>query len=86
MIDGIKINNNQKRLYEKMGYWGKKTLLDYWDASVKNYGDREFVVDDRGYRYTYKELDEKAGAIAYYFLEIGIRPSRCDFLSDPNME
>lgn len=75
MICKIKINNNQKRLYEKMGYWGKKTLLDYWDTSVKNYGDREFVVDDRGYRYTYKELDEKAGAIAYYFLEMGIRPS-----------
>jgi acyl-CoA synthetase len=74
MIDGIKINNSQKRLYEKMGYWGKKTLLDCWNASVKNYGSREFVVDDRGYSYTYKELDEKAGAIASYFLQMGVRP------------
>lgn len=73
MIDGMKINNSQKKLYEEMGYWGKKTLLDYWNASVKNYGDREFVVDDRGYRYTYKEVDEKAGAIAAYFLKMGVR-------------
>lgn len=74
MIDGIKINNNQKKLYEKMGYWGKKTLLNYWDIAVKNYGDREFVVDDRGNRYTYKEVDEKAAIIASYFLRMGIKP------------
>jgi len=73
MIDGMKINASQKKLYEEMGYWGKKTLLDYWNASVEKYGDREFVVDDRGYRYTYKEVDEKAGAIAAYFLKMGVR-------------
>ena len=74
MIDKMKINNSHKKLYEEKGYWGKKSLLDYWNASVKNYADHEFVVDDRGYRYTYKELDEKAGAIASYFIKMGIKP------------
>ena len=74
MIDKMKINNSLKKLYEEKGYWGKKSLLDYWNASVKNYADHEFVVDDRGYRYTYKELDEKAGAIASYFIKMRIKP------------
>lgn len=74
MMDELKINNNQRRLYEKMGYWGKKTLLDYWNETVEKYSEREFVVDDRGYRYTYKEVDEKAGAIASYFIKVDIKP------------
>ncbi|RMD04441.1 cyclohexanecarboxylate-CoA ligase [Clostridium autoethanogenum] len=73
-MDEIKINDSQKKLYEKMGYWGKKTLLDYWHTSVKKYRDKEFVVDDRGYRYTYGQLDEKAGIVASYFLSIGVKP------------
>ncbi|MCM8710931.1 medium-chain fatty-acid--CoA ligase [Clostridium sp. SYSU_GA19001] len=75
MISGIKINDNQKNFYEKMGYWGKETLLDYWNDSVKKYGNKEFVVDDKGYRYTYKEIDEKAAIIASYFIQSGIKPS-----------
>lgn len=74
MIGEIKINSSRKKIYEKMGYWGDKTLLDYWNVSVKDYADREFVVDDRGYRYTYKEIDEKAGVIASYFIKVGIEP------------
>ncbi|NOW60242.1 acyl-CoA synthetase [Clostridium saccharobutylicum] len=57
-----------------MGYWGKKTLIDYWNECVKKHGNREYIVDDIGNRYTYKEVDEKAGAIASYFVEIGIKP------------
>lgn len=74
MIDGIKINSSLKKQYEEMGYWGKDTLLDKWNSSVKNYGDREFVVDDKGNRYTYKEIDHKAGSAASYFIQMGIKP------------
>lgn len=74
MINEIKINNNRKKFYEKMGYWGKKTLMDYWNESVKRYGNREFVVDEKGGRYTYNDVNEKAGAIASYFIEAGIKP------------
>jgi len=72
MIDGIKINETNKRIYEEKGYWGDRTLLDYWNESVRKFGDREYVVDDRGSRLTYREVDEKAGAIASYFTEMGI--------------
>lgn len=74
MISGIKINEKQKKIYEEKGYWGDKTLLEYWNESVGKYGDREYVIDDKDCRYTYKEVDEKSGAIASYFLEKGIKP------------
>lgn len=70
----VKINDNQKKLYEEMGYWGNRTLLDYWIDAVKRYGNREYVADDMGNRYTYKEMDEKSGIIASYFVKIGIKP------------
>jgi acyl-CoA synthetase len=73
MIDGIKINENNKRIYEEKGYWGDRTLLDCWKESARRFKDREYVVDDRGSRLTYGEVDEKAGAIASCFLEMGIR-------------
>ncbi|MBC3889743.1 medium-chain fatty-acid--CoA ligase [Acetobacterium paludosum] len=71
----MKINEHQKELYEESGYWGKETLLDYWSASVANNGEREFVVDDQGDRFTYKEVDDQANAIATYMKKIKIRPS-----------
>ncbi|OOM10530.1 medium-chain fatty-acid--CoA ligase [Clostridium saccharobutylicum] len=74
MLGEVKINDNQKNIYEEMGYWGKKTLIDYWNECVEKHGNREYIVDDIGNRYTYKEVDEKAGAIASYFVEIGIKP------------
>lgn len=74
MLGEVKINDNQKKIYEEMGYWGKKTLIDYWNECVKKHGNREYIVDDIGNRYTYKEVDEKAGAIDSYFVEIGIKP------------
>ncbi|HSN59244.1 MAG TPA: medium-chain fatty-acid--CoA ligase [Clostridiaceae bacterium] len=74
MISGIKISEKQKKLYEEKGYWGDKTLLDYWNESVQKYGDREYVVDDKGCRYTYNEVDDKAAAVASYFQQKGIKP------------
>jgi len=70
----MKINKQQKDYYEEMGYWGKKTLLDYWNTSVKNSSEREFIVDDKGNRLTYEAVNEKANAIAAYFHKVGIQP------------
>nr|WP_320023914.1 medium-chain fatty-acid--CoA ligase [uncultured Acetobacterium sp.] len=70
----MKINQHRKELYEQLGYWCKETLLDYWNATVANYREREFVVDDRGNRYTYQVVDEKAEIIAAYFRKVGIIP------------
>lgn len=71
----IKINSHQMQKYIKEGYWTDKTLLDYWNNSVSKYGDSEFLVDDKGCRYTYAEADEKASIIAGYFKEINVKPN-----------
>lgn len=74
MFEEIKINPKQKQEYLEKGYWSRKTLLDCWEESVENYPDREYVVDDRGFRYTYRQLDEAASKVAAYLLEQGVRP------------
>ena len=71
-MNGVKINESQKKLYEERGYWKNKTLLDRFNDSVSKYGDREFVSDDHGMRYTYARLNEKADALAAYLEKCGI--------------
>lgn len=73
MFDEIKINPEQKKSYLEKGYWSEKTLLDCWEETVRKYGDREYVTDDRGFRYTYKEMDEAAGRLAAHLYQQGIR-------------
>lgn len=74
MIDGIKINENRKKQYIEQKYWTSLTLCDYWNQSVEKYPDREYVVDDKGSRYTYRQIDEKASIIASYLIESGVKP------------
>lgn len=74
MFEGIKINPELKEEYLKQGYWTNQTLLDCWEATVERFPDREYVVDDRGIRYTYRQLDEAAAKVAAYLLDIGVQP------------
>lgn len=74
MFEEIKINPEQKREYLEKGYWSQKTLLDCWEESVNAYPDREYVADDRGFRYTYRQMDQAAAKIAAYLLEKGVKP------------
>jgi len=74
MFEEIKINPGQRQEYLEKGYWGNKTLLDCWEESVEKYPDREYVVDDRGFRYTYRQMDEAASKVAAYLLEKGVKP------------
>lgn len=73
-MDGIKINPARKEWYRKQGYWTDKTLLDDWEQTVSQYPDREYVVDDRGYRYTYRQLDSAASKVASYLVRQGVGP------------
>ncbi len=72
-MNGVKINEEQKRLYEANGYWTDETLLSRWNESVAAFGGMEFVVDDRGMRYTYAQLDAKADALAAGLERLGVR-------------
>ena len=74
MFEERKINPELLKQYREQGYWKNETLLDCLGAGRSAVPDREYVVDDRGYRYTYRELDEAAGRVASYLMELGIRP------------
>lgn len=69
----IKVNEERKRYYQAKGLWSKKSLLDYWEDSVCQFGDREFVVDNIGRRLTYKQVDQKAEILASWMEEKGIK-------------
>ncbi len=74
MFEGIKINPELREEYLKKGYWTNQTLLDCWEATVDRFPDREYIADDRGIRYTYRQLDEAAARVAAWFLEVGVKP------------
>ena len=73
-MKGSKINREQMERYRREGAWGTRTLADCWEEAVREYPDREYVVDDRGNRYTYAGLDEKASRVAAYLVSQGIGP------------
>ena len=73
MFEEKKINPEQKKLYLEKGYWNDQTLYDCWERAVKAYPDREYVVDDRGYRYTYRQMDEAAARVAAFLHQSGVR-------------
>lgn len=72
MIEGMKINQNQKKQYLEKGYWTQDSLLDCWLRTLDVYRDREYVADDRGNHMTYGQIDEAAGKVASYLNEIGV--------------
>ncbi|MBE7720288.1 MAG: cyclohexanecarboxylate-CoA ligase, partial [Lacrimispora celerecrescens] len=74
MLDEIKINPDLKLQYLKNGYWSDRTLADCFHESVRKYPDREYVVDDRGCRYTYRQMDEAASKVAAFLRSQGIGP------------
>lgn len=73
-MDGLKINKQQQELYIKKGYWSHATLLDCFLETVQKYPQREYVVDDRGNRYTYSAMDEASSRVAAFLKEQGVNP------------
>ncbi|PKM60473.1 MAG: cyclohexanecarboxylate-CoA ligase [Firmicutes bacterium HGW-Firmicutes-4] len=67
----MKINRHQKDLYEELNFWGKETLLDYWNMNVVENGSREYVVDDLGNRFSYREINRQADILAGYLQKAG---------------
>lgn len=74
MITNLKINPELKREYYEKGYWTSKTLSDYWNERVEQYGSQELVSDDLGGHYTYAEVDDQAGRLASWLWAAGVRP------------
>ncbi|MDD3253382.1 MAG: medium-chain fatty-acid--CoA ligase [Lachnospiraceae bacterium] len=74
MFEEMKINPGLKQQYIEQGYWTEETLLECWERSADRFPDREYVVDDRGNRYTYRQMDEAAGKVAAFLLSNGVQP------------
>jgi acyl-CoA synthetase len=70
----MKINEALKTRYRQQGYWGDATLADYWHLSAKASADKIAVSDNHGTAYTYRELDNAAGALATWLVENSIQP------------
>ena len=73
MITDLKVKAQDKAEYYRKGYWTDHTLNDRWNEQVSRVPDREYVCDDLGVRYTYREVDEKAGRLASWLYEQGVR-------------
>lgn len=76
-MDTMKVNQKQKEYYLEQGYWGHETLLDRFLRTVERFPDREYVVDDRGNRHTYSQVDVLSSRIASYLKDMGIKPGDC---------
>ena len=63
-MDGMKVNQKQKEYYLEKGYWGHETLLDRFMRTAERFPDREYVVDDRGNRHPYSQIDVLSSRIA----------------------
>lgn len=74
MICDLKINEEQKAVYYEKGYWTADSIADVWHRRVKASGNAEYVADDHGSRYTYGEVDERAGRLAAWLVESGVQP------------
>ena len=49
-----------------------RSLVDYLEASARQYGERTAVVDPDGSRITYAELDAAADSIAGFLVASGV--------------
>ena len=74
MITDLKINDERKNLYYEQGYWTEKTLGDIWLEQAARFPDQEYVSDDQGSRFTYREVDDRASRLAAWLVEQGVRP------------
>lgn len=89
----ILASQEQIKEYTEKGWWGKKTLIDYFKEHVRENPDREALVDPPNKeelvglspeRITYKELDRIADAVATSFMEMGIGKDDVIMVQIPN--
>ncbi len=73
MITDLKVNAKNKQEYYEKGYWTDRTLNDVWRDQVAAFPDREYISDNLGVRYTYREIDDKASRLAAWLREQGIQ-------------
>lgn len=73
MITDLKVNEQNKKEYYEKGYWTEQTLFDVWADRVSKFPDHEYVSDNLGVRFTYAEIDDKAGRLASWLKSVGVK-------------
>ena len=73
MITDLKVNEQNKKEYYEKGYWTEQTLFDVWTDRVSKFPDHEYVSDNLGVRFTYAEIDDKAGRLASWLKSVGVK-------------
>lgn len=68
----IEPSAQRKAMYRREGHWGDATLLDYWNMAVLSQPCKTAVVDSRGARVSYADLDERATRLAGWFRANGL--------------
>jgi non-ribosomal peptide synthetase component E (peptide arylation enzyme) len=69
--------------YTKKGYWGSKTLSDFWKTNARDCPEREAVVDSRT-RLTWREADRWIDRFALGLLERGLKKDQVIVIQLPN--
>ena len=59
--------------YRSAGFWGDASLHDYWRLAVLSAPEREAVVDARGKRLTYAQVEDLAARLAGHLRDAGVR-------------
>lgn len=73
MITDLKVNEQNKKEYYEKGYWTEQTLFDVWTDRVSKFPDHEYVSDNLDVRFTYAEIDDKAGRLASWLKSVGVK-------------
>lgn len=70
--------------FRRDGSWGDASLVDFWDLSVRACPDKLAVVDSRGTRWTYRQVDERARRLAGWLRAAGVRAGDVVSVQLPN--
>ena len=79
-----RIDPERQRYYTRQGWWGARTLLDHWNETVQQYGNRRYVCGDNGVWLTYRQIDDYAGRLAAYLRENGVECGDVAAIQLPN--
>ncbi len=69
--------------YTRDGYWTDETFYDFYERNVREFGDREALVDSK-YRLTWKQAKRLIDGIAQTFVQMGIPKDARIIIQSPN--
>ena len=78
------VDPGRATVYRRAGFWGDAGLHDYWHLAVLASPDKEAVVDSRGSRFTYAQIDDLGSRVAGFLHDAGVRAGDVVSVQLPN--